>query len=87
MVRTQIQIEEDQLQWLKKAASKKGISVSQMIRQGITLYREMEEQSPDIKRQRALAAIGRFSSGNLDISERHDEYLSDAFIMKPDNNV
>ena len=87
MIRTQIQLEEDQIQWLKKAANERGISVSELIRQGIALFREREDKVPDQKRNRALAAIGRFASKNSDVSERHDVYLSDAFGVEADNEV
>jgi hypothetical protein len=83
MVRTQIQLEENQIQWLKKVAGERGISVSQMIREGLALYREKENRIPAIKRERALAAVGRFASNHSDGSERHDDYLSDAFDASP----
>ncbi len=82
MIRTQVQIKEDQINWLRSKARDKGVSVSQLIREGIDLYRSQEESLPKEKMRKALAAVGRFSSGLSDISARHDEYLSDAYSTK-----
>jgi post-segregation antitoxin (ccd killing protein) len=79
MIRTQIQMEEDQIEWLRAEARARGVSVSQLIREGITLFRAREERFPEEKKKRALAAVGRFSSGASDVSERHDDYLVQAF--------
>jgi hypothetical protein len=79
MIRTQIQMEEDQIEWLRAEAGARGVSVSQLIREGIILFRAREERFPEEKKKRALAAVGRFSSGASDVSERHDDYLAEAF--------
>ena len=79
MVRTQIQLEEDQMQWLKRKALEKGISISQLIREGLSVYRANEDRLPEDKKKRAMAAVGRFESKISDISEKHDDYLSEAF--------
>ncbi|MEA3359153.1 MAG: ribbon-helix-helix protein, CopG family [Thermodesulfobacteriota bacterium] len=79
MIRTQIQIKDDQIEWLRIKARERGVSVSQLIREGITLFRADQERFPENKKKKALAAIGRFSSNISDISERHDDYLVEAF--------
>ena len=79
MIRTQIQIEEDQINWLRDRARKRGVSVSQLIREGVEFYRKYEDRFPEDLKNKALAAIGRFASGVSDISEKHDEYLAKAF--------
>ncbi len=78
MIRTQIQIEEDQIEWLREEARARGVSVSQLIREGVALFRAREERFPEDKKKRALAAVGRFSSNVSDVSERHDDYLAEA---------
>lgn len=85
MIRTQIQMEEDQIEWLRAEARARGVSVSQLIREGVTLFRAREERFPEDKKKRALAAIGRFSSGVCDISERHDDYLAGVFSNEDDH--
>jgi len=82
MVRTQIQVQEDQLNWLRVEASARGVSVSQLIREGIALFRAREERFPEEKKKRGLAAVGRFSSNLSDVSERHDDYLAEAFVKE-----
>lgn len=79
MVRTQIQLEEEQMQWLRQKASEKGVSISQLIREGLAVYRANDERLPEDKKKRAMAAVGRFESKISDISEKHDAYLSEAF--------
>ena len=79
MLRTQIQMEEDQLKWLRAEARARGVSVSQLIREGVALFRAREERFPEDKKKRALSAVGRFSSGVSDVSERHNDYIAEAF--------
>jgi hypothetical protein len=77
MLRTQIQLEEDQMEWLRAEARARGVSVSQLIREGLAFFRAYEERHPADKKKRALAAIGRFASDASDVSMRHDDYLAD----------
>jgi post-segregation antitoxin (ccd killing protein) len=79
MLRTQIQIEEDQIKWLRNRARERGVSVSHLIREGVEFYRKHEDWLPEDKKKKALAAIGRYASGVSDISDKHDDYLAKAF--------
>ncbi len=79
MLRTQVQIEEDQIKWLRDRAKERGVSVSQLIREGVQFYRKYEDRFPEDQKRKALAAIGRYASGVSDISEKHDDYLAKAF--------
>ncbi|MEA3471272.1 MAG: CopG family transcriptional regulator [Thermodesulfobacteriota bacterium] len=79
MIRTQIQLEENQIKWLKVKAQERGVSLSQLIREGIAFYRAHQVRFPEDKKKRALEAIGRFASGVSDASERHDDYLAEAY--------
>lgn len=80
MIRTQIQIEEDQIEWLRAESRARGVSVSHLIREGINLFRKDQRRFPEGKKAKALAAIGRFSSTISDVSKRHDDYLAKAMI-------
>ena len=64
MLRTQIQIEDRQVKWLKRHALGKGISMSQLIRDCIDYFRTHEEHSHLLvkNRQKALTAVGSFTS-------------------------
>ena len=79
MVRTQIQLEEDQIQWLKTEARERGVSLSGLIREGIAFFRAHQVRFPEDKKKRALAAVGRFASDVSDASERHDDYLAEIY--------
>jgi hypothetical protein len=80
MVRTQIQLTTEQAQTLKSLASKQGVSMAELIRRSIDRYL-LSEQQPDRRliRERALSMAGKYASGQNDIGERHDDYLSAAY--------
>jgi hypothetical protein len=80
MVRTQIQLTEEQAQYLKKMALSRHLSIAELIRQALdTMIRSTTAIDIEERRERALAIAGRFHSGKRDISEKHDKYLSDAY--------
>jgi len=80
MIRTQIQLTEQQAQALKSLAAERGSSVAELIRQGVDdLLQKTSGISIEERRRRAIAAIGRFHSGQKDISTRHDDYLAEAY--------
>ena len=80
MIRTQVQLREEQVQALKKLASARGVSMAELIRQSVDAFirssRGIDEQE---RRRRAIAAAGRFRSGTSDISADHDRYLVETF--------
>ena len=80
MVRTQIQLTKQQSASLRKLAASRGVSVAELIRQGIDLYlRQPGPANEQMKRRRALSIAGRFRSGKRDLSARHDQYLAEAY--------
>ena len=66
MIRTQIQIYQEQVRWLKKFALENGISMSQAIRDSIDAYRADTERVRELnaKKKNALKAVGSFSTNN-----------------------
>ena len=64
MIRTQIQVYEEQLRWLKRQALAHGVSMSQVIRDCVDHYRTSIEHTRNlrIQKEKALAAVGSFSS-------------------------
>ena len=64
MIRTQIQLDSEQIMWLKKFGIKKGISMSQAIRDSVDFYRFHIESMPKVqhKKQNTLRIIGSFST-------------------------
>jgi hypothetical protein len=80
MVRTQIQLAEEQAKALKKISAQKNISMAEVIRQGIDFYlRSSGMISQEERRQRAIKIAGQFHSGKTDLSENHDLYLAEAY--------
>lgn len=80
MVRTQIQLQEEQMRALRELASFRGVSIAELIRQGVdTLIRSWKSTDEEERRQRAIAAAGRFRSGRSSISARHNRHLAEAF--------
>ena len=64
MVRTQIQMYEDQWKWAKLEAVKKGVSMSQLIRDSIDTYRGHTERinGEGDRKRKAITAVGSFTS-------------------------
>jgi Ribbon-helix-helix protein, copG family. len=80
MIRTQIQLTEEQSQGLRKLAAKNGESVAELIRQAVDQKLAGDAHSlTEEKRKRALSVVGCVSSGVGDLSTRHDDYLLEAF--------
>jgi Arc/MetJ-type ribon-helix-helix transcriptional regulator len=79
MVRTQIQLTDELATQIKELAARHHVSMAEMIRRAVT---RLLESSPEIAREdryaRALAAAGRFNSGQRDLSARHDAHFAEA---------
>lgn len=80
MVRTQVQLTEEQSRALKKLAAAQGVSLAELIRRGIDTFLatsggiDLEERV-----SRAIALAGRFRSGMGDLSTEHDRHLVESF--------
>lgn len=80
MLRTQVQLTEAQLDAIRALAVREGTSVSEVVRRAVEAWvRYQPEVSRTEVRRRASAAAGRFSSGSVDGSARHDDYLAEAY--------
>lgn len=80
MHRTQVQLTEDQAQALKELAADQNKSMAELIRDAVDdLLRASGSVSVEVRKRRALAAAGRFHSGQSDIAKEHDRYLSQAY--------
>lgn len=76
MVRTQIQLPEDQAAAIKKAAARLGVSVAEIIRRSIDCYLASGATGrAEAARRRALAAIGCARGGPPDLATNHDRYF------------
>ena len=80
MVRTQIQLTEEQSEALKRVAAQENVSVAEIIRRSVdSTIRSSLCPTREERWRRAVAASGRFHSGHADIAERHDDYLVEAY--------
>ena len=80
MIRTQIQVTEDQLTALRQLSAESGRSISDLVREGVETLLSMRRGCDRAERiGRALRAAGRFSSGTRDGSVQHDRHLVEAF--------
>ena len=78
MVRTQVQLTKEQAAELKRLALERGVSVAELVREGVSkVLRESRGPSREERKRRALAAVGRFR-GPSDLSERHDHYFAES---------
>jgi len=78
MVRKIIQLKESQSEVLKRRAKEQGISLSELVRRSVDAYLASEPKI-DETRARAIAAVGYATSGDADVSVRHDDYLTQAY--------
>jgi hypothetical protein len=80
MIRTQIQLTEEQAEALKEIAHRENVSIAELTRRAIDQWLETADAVPMAeRRRRALAVVGQFRSGKTDISEHHDDYLGEAY--------
>ncbi len=82
MVRTQVQLPEEQYEKLKRAAARANVSMAEVIRLSVDHYlRDVDGMAA--KRARALAALDVMDTmeprgdGAADVSVNHDQYLAD----------
>jgi uncharacterized protein (DUF2267 family) len=83
MVRSQIQLTEEQHRRLKRWARKLGISMAEAIRRCVADRLAAEEAAPTraTLAREALGLAGAYTdpSGEGDVARRHDQVLADAY--------
>ena len=89
MHRTQVLLEEEQVRRLREEAARRGLSMAEIIREALEEHLAKarargSDKGPKVRereelRRRALAVVGRFSSGSHDIAEEHDRELEEAY--------
>lgn len=76
MIRTQIQLTEEQAQALRRVAAQRGVSMAAVVRD---LIDQALGRPVSARAARARAAVGRFASGVGGVSREHDAELERAF--------
>jgi len=80
MIRIQIQLTEAQARILKELAHQERVSIAELTRRALDYWLQSMSVMPNAEsKQRALAVVGRFRSDRTDVSERHDDYLAEAY--------
>jgi Arc/MetJ-type ribon-helix-helix transcriptional regulator len=77
MRRIQIRLTDDQVAALEASSAATRRSKAAVVRDAVELWRNVEDRRQ--RSDRARGAVGGFRSGLYDVSERHDEYLAQAF--------
>jgi hypothetical protein len=75
MVRTIIQLPEDQAAALTREARRRGVSKAAVVREALKPL--LAREGGDAVVERALGAAGAGASGVSDLAERHDAYLAE----------
>jgi len=79
MHRIQAQLPADTLHRLRALSVREGVSIAELLRRGAELVlRQGPHDTPDERRRRARAVVGRFSDAP-DAAVEHDEHLDEAF--------
>jgi hypothetical protein len=81
MVRTQIQLTDEQSRKAHELARRSGVSLAEVVRRSLDTYIEHEwgRAAGGAPREAAGRVAGMFHSGAGDISARHDDYLDEAY--------
>jgi hypothetical protein len=80
MVRTQIQLTEEQSRAVKRLAADRGVSIAEIIRESVDAFlRAGGAPTREEILDRTLAGVGALRGGPSDMSTNHDKYLAEAF--------
>jgi hypothetical protein len=79
VIRTQIQLTEEQEAKVKRLAAERDVSMAEVIRGAIDLLPDRDDRAERFARALAVAGVGRDVEGKTDVAERHDEYLADIY--------
>jgi Ribbon-helix-helix protein, copG family len=78
MIRTQIQLGDEQVRRLKRLAAERGVSLAELIREGAD--RILADSELDERWERASALVGRYRDTATDVAANHDRYLGEAYL-------
>ncbi len=84
MVRTQIQLSEEQARRLREVSRQDGMSMSDVVRLALEAW-FLQRRKPSRRElmERAKAAFGIIKDGPPDLAANHDEYLTEAYEHGP----
>jgi hypothetical protein len=78
VIRTQIQLTEEQMERLRRASAARGISIAALIRDAVD--RSLDDGDRERRWDLAMSVVGKYRDleGATDVSTRHDEYFAEA---------
>lgn len=80
MVRTQVQLTEEQALKLEEVATANRISKAEVVRQALERFFGQEAPISRAERmRRATEVFGKYRSGYSDVSTNHDEHLAEIY--------
>ena len=80
MIRTQIQLTEEQSREIRSIAQRENTSMADLIRRAVDDWlARYGDAATEARKKAALAVVGRYRSGLSDVAENHDEYLAEAY--------
>lgn len=79
MVRTQIQLTEEQAKKLREISAASRESVAALIRQAVDQFITAGKPDPAALYRRAESIVGKYKSDSRDVSIHHDRHLEEAF--------
>ncbi len=83
MIRTQVQLTEEQDLKLENLAASLRVSKAELVRQAVDLLLEQRAKGQTMEERwaRALGAVGAFRGDGANVSEEHDRYLAEAYAV------
>jgi Arc/MetJ-type ribon-helix-helix transcriptional regulator len=80
MVRTQIQLTEEQAEGLRRLATAQGVSMAELVREGVDHVLEGDQRARAW--EQALSVVGKYKdpAGEEAVAEDHDRYLDEAYF-------
>jgi hypothetical protein len=79
MVRTQIQLTEEQAAQLKELAHESNESIAAIIRKALDQFLDKRQPGLRTRHRQALSVVGKYRAGAPDVSIEHDHYLEEEY--------
>ena len=79
MVRTQIQLTDEQASLLKEMAHESNESIAGIIRKALDQFLLKQRPNRRTLYRQALGSVGKYKAGAHDISIQHDRYLEEEY--------
>lgn len=84
VIRTQIQLTEEQAHELKRMAAMRGLSMAELIRQSVDQFIQTSAQpTHQEKVLRLMEVAGKYAASITDLAENHDDYLDEIYGDDP----